>query len=55
MGKKGAKVKEVGISSRQKLEEFFQDRIHLDLSVKVDKDWRKDDKKLKRYGYINKD
>ena len=55
VGKGGTKVKEVGISSRAKLEEFFQERIHLDLSVKVDKDWRKNEQKLARYGYIRKD
>ena len=32
-------------------EKFFGKQIHLELFVKVDKDWRKDDKKLKKYGY----
>ena len=49
VGKGGVMVKEVGVGSRKRLEEFFQERIHLDLSVKVDKDWRKEERKLKRY------
>mmetsp|Transcript_59142 Transcript_59142/g.87838 ORF Transcript_59142/g.87838 Transcript_59142/m.87838 type:complete len:155 (+) Transcript_59142:235-699(+) len=53
VGKGGQKVKDVGIVAREKLESFFQTKVHLDLSVKVDKDWRKDKSKLKAYGYIN--
>eukprot|EP00518_Triparma_eleuthera_P012503 CAMPEP_0182473786 /NCGR_PEP_ID=MMETSP1319-20130603/24564_1 /TAXON_ID=172717 /ORGANISM="Bolidomonas pacifica, Strain RCC208" /LENGTH=369 /DNA_ID=CAMNT_0024674621 /DNA_START=318 /DNA_END=1424 /DNA_ORIENTATION=- len=33
VGKGGVMVKEVGVGSRKRLEEFFQERIHLDLSV----------------------
>lgn len=29
-------------------------KVHLDLNVKVDKDWRKNENKLKEYGYLKK-
>lgn len=52
IGKQGAKIKEVGIVARQSLEDFFQTKIFLQLQVKVDKDWRKKDDKLKKFGYL---
>lgn len=51
IGTQGAKIKEVGTVARGSLEEFFQTKIFLSLRVKVDKDWRKKDDKLKKYGY----
>jgi GTP-binding protein Era len=52
IGKNGVKIKEVGIDARVKLEEFLQDKVYLELNVKVDKNWRRDEKKLKQYGYL---
>lgn len=52
VGKGGVKIKEVGVDARKELEEFLQEKVHLDLNVKVDKNWRKDEKKLKAYGYL---
>jgi len=52
VGKGGAKIKEVGIDARAKLEEFLMEKVFLNLDVKVDKNWRKDEKKLKAYGYL---
>jgi len=54
IGKGGQKVKDVGIDARKRLVDFFQTKVYLDLSVKVDKDWRKDEAKLKAYGYLKK-
>lgn len=51
IGKKGESIKYLGISSRKELERFFGKQIHLETFVKVEKDWRKDDQKLKRFGY----
>ncbi|GMH51245.1 hypothetical protein TrRE_jg1951 [Triparma retinervis] len=51
IGKGGKMIKEIGIKARGKLEEFFGCKIYLDLTVKVDKDWRKDEGRLKEYGY----
>jgi GTP-binding protein Era len=52
IGKGGEKIKEVGMDARVKLEEFLQEKVHLDLFVKVDRDWRKNEAKLKAYGYL---
>ena len=53
IGKGGEKVKEVGMDARVKLEEFLQEKVHLELFVKVDKDWRKNEAKLKAFGYLH--
>jgi len=52
VGKGGSKVKEVGVEARRQLEDFLQGKVHLQLNVKVDKNWRRDEKKLKEYGYL---
>ncbi len=51
IGHQGAALKKVGIESRKECESFFGKQIHLELFVKVDKDWRSSDTKLRRYGY----
>ena len=51
IGHKGEAIKKVGIQSREDLEKFFQKKIHLNLFVKVKKDWRKNDRDLKNFGY----
>jgi GTP-binding protein Era len=52
VGKGGETIKKVGIEARQELEGFLQSQVHLDLNVKVEKDWRKNQDILKSYGYI---
>mmetsp|Transcript_31568 Transcript_31568/g.46228 ORF Transcript_31568/g.46228 Transcript_31568/m.46228 type:complete len:383 (-) Transcript_31568:77-1225(-) len=52
IGKGGQKIKEVGTEARKALEEFLDRRVYLELRVKVDKDWRKNDASLSRYGYL---
>lgn len=51
IGKKGEAIKTLGIAARKDLEVFFGKQIHLETMVKVEKDWRKDDLKLRRFGY----
>ncbi|MEO9475783.1 MAG: GTPase Era [Cyclobacteriaceae bacterium] len=51
IGKKGEAIKQLGMAARVDLEDFFQKKIHLETRVKVEKDWRKDDRKLSRFGY----
>ncbi len=51
IGKKGESIKKLGIQSRKELESFFGKQVHLETFVKVEKDWRKDDQKLKKFGY----
>lgn len=51
IGKKGEAIKNLGIAARKDLEEFFGKQIHLETMVKVEKDWRNNELKLKRFGY----
>ncbi|MEP7266921.1 MAG: GTPase Era [Saprospiraceae bacterium] len=51
LGKNGSSIKELGIKSRQKIEEFLGHSVHLDLQVKVENNWRNNPEILKRYGY----
>ncbi len=51
IGHKGEAIKKVGTEARKDLEEFFGKKIHLNIFVKVKKDWRKNDRDLKRFGY----
>lgn len=51
IGKGGYDLKRVGTEARKDMEEFLQKKVFLELFVKVDKDWRNEDKKLKKFGY----
>ena len=51
IGKKGSLIKEIGTQARLDLEKFFAAKVHLDLSVKVRKNWRRDANQVKRFGY----
>ena len=53
IGKGGSKLKLIGTNARLELEEFFQTKIFLEVVVKVDKNWRDNAQKLKKYGYEN--
>jgi len=51
IGHKGSALKRVGVESRKDLEKFFGKQVHLELYVKVNKNWRSDERQLKRFGY----
>ena len=51
IGKGGRMIKKVGTDARLDAEEFFDKKIFLELFVKVVKDWRDKDQKLKQFGY----
>lgn len=53
IGHQGQALKSVGIDARKDLEKFFQKQVYLDLYVKVNKDWKQDENKLKRFGYLH--
>lgn len=53
IGHKGVRLKKVGTDARKDIEQFFEKKVFLELFVKVDKDWRSSEQKLKRYGYLN--
>lgn len=52
IGKGGSMIKRVGTDARKEIERFIGQKVFLDLYVKVDKDWRDDERKLKRLGYL---
>ncbi len=51
IGHKGSALKRVGMQARKDLEKFFGKQIHLELYVKVNKNWRSDQRQLRRFGY----
>ncbi len=51
IGHKGAPLKRVGVEARKDLEKFFDKQVHLELYVKVNKNWRSNSNQLKRFGY----
>ncbi len=51
IGHKGSALKRVGTEARKDLQKFFQKKIHLELYVKVNKDWRNNKNQLRRFGY----
>ncbi|MBQ3959587.1 MAG: GTPase Era [Muribaculaceae bacterium] len=52
IGHQGRKLKHVGIDARKDIEKFFEKHVFLQLYVKVEKDWRNQEKKLRAFGYI---
>ncbi|MDA3818395.1 MAG: GTPase Era [Prolixibacteraceae bacterium] len=51
IGHQGKAIKRVGIEARKDIEEFFSKKVFLDLYVKVSKDWRDEEQKLRGFGY----
>ena len=54
IGHKGGPLKRVGMQARKDLEAFFGKKVHLELYVKVNKDWRSSSRQLRRFGYNQK-
>lgn len=44
-------LKRIGTGARVALEAFFERKVYVDLWVKVRKNWRSDERELKRLGY----
>ncbi len=51
IGAKGKQLKYIGMDSRKDIEKFIGKHVFLETFVKVDKDWRNNEGKLKKYGY----
>ena len=51
IGKGGKALKRVGTQARKEIEAFFGKPVFLQLFVKVDKDWRSSQTRLRHYGY----
>ena len=52
IGHQGRKLKHVGTEARKDIEKFFEKKVFLELYVKVEKDWRNQESKLRAFGYI---
>ncbi len=53
IGKGGSLLKKIGTEARLDLENIVEKKVFLALQVKVEKDWRKNDKVLKNLGYVS--
>lgn len=51
IGKGGSMIKQIGIEARKEIEIFLDSKVNLKLWVKVEKDWRKKEKLVDRFGY----
>lgn len=51
IGKGGEMLKRIGRAARIEIEKFIDNKVFLENFVKVDKDWRSTEAKLKKYGY----
>lgn len=51
IGNKGAAIKKVGTEARLDIEKFFGKKIFLETFVKVEKDWRSNERDLNNFGY----
>jgi GTP-binding protein Era len=50
IGRGGSMIKQIGTEARKELEAFFDTKVYLDLRVKVDPDWRNNDRTLDELG-----
>ena len=53
IGKNGEMIKKLGTESRKDIETFLDEKVYLELRVKVKQDWRDDERTLKYFGYSN--
>ena len=51
IGKKGSMIKKIGMDARSEIEAFLSSKVNLQLWVKVEKDWRRKEKLVDRFGY----
>jgi GTP-binding protein Era len=51
IGNEGKALKKVGREARIDMETFFNKKVFLELKVKVQKDWRNNERQIKKFGY----
>ena len=51
IGHQGVAIKKVNTEARKQLEKFFDKHVYLETFVKIDKDWRSNERKLDSFGY----
>ncbi|MBL7138245.1 MAG: GTPase Era [Bacteroidales bacterium] len=52
LGKQGKAIKKLGSEARKEIEAFLDKHIFLGLTIKVEKNWRENERLLKRFGYM---
>lgn len=52
IGRGGAMLKRIGTAARQDLERFFGIKVFLELAVAVRRNWRKDERALREFGFL---
>ena len=55
IGNKGARLKTIGSDARKDMEKLFDNRVYLELWVKVKSGWADDERALHSLGYIDKE
>lgn len=53
IGRSGQMIKKIGVRAREKIEFLLNNKVFLDLNVKVETDWSKDPSKLADLGYLS--
>ncbi|WP_218048071.1 GTPase Era [Proteus mirabilis] len=53
IGNKGAKIKKIGMEARMDMEDLFENKVHLELWVKVKAGWADDERALRSLGYVD--
>ena len=51
IGERGSMIKKIGTEARKNIESFIQQKVFLELFVKVKPKWRENELQLKEYGY----
>ena len=51
IGKGGSLLKKIGTDARLEIEKIVEKKVYLELNVKIEKDWRKNSRALKLFGY----
>jgi GTPase len=51
VGRNGSKIKEIGTAARHELEKIFGTKVFLELFARVEKNWTKDTRALRKLGY----
>ncbi len=55
IGKRGQMLRQIGTAARQEIERMTGGQVYLDLWVKVRKRWRRDERELRRLGYVGRE
>ncbi|EMH0747017.1 GTPase Era [Proteus mirabilis] len=53
IGNKGSKIKKIGTEARMDMEDLFENKVHLELWVKVKAGWADDERALRSLGYVD--